>query len=451
MDPFFSLVKNFARAIRIGFCVTVIVAAMLLGIPWRIIRWLAGKPPRVVHGIAPVHSLRDSVKADRSQGLDAHSAVLYARQVATHDLTTAKEFDFVFSNSQPESFGKQWKCLTHYFLYADIWSSSFCLFWPARFERTNSCIFRLLRFAGIKIIAYPYGTDCAGRDRCRDRFDWIGALQKDYPNWDLREHLHGVEKTIRFFCKYSHLIIGMDGSVRRFLPRNDIYCKSLAVDTDTLKPPPSFSGNLVPVIVHAPNHRNVKGTQFLLDALTELRRQGVKFELKLVEKTARSDAIEIYKTADIIADQFVMGAYGVFALECMALGKPVLTYLDHDHLCNPVFNVPIVNTNRHNLTTVLAVLIAIPELRQRIGMASRLAMEKYQSLSAIGELNKAMYDHLWWGKPLDLDSTRHYSHDRQPRSFTENPSDLEFWPVPVEDLHAQVTKVCAAWSNELIA
>lgn len=423
-----------SRILRLIVNLFMLLFAFLGGLVWRHIRRFVGLPPRVLHGIAPLHSLRESVLADRTQGTIAHSAVLYARQTASYDLTTSKQFDIAFSNSQPESFGKQWSCLSFYLLHADIWSTSFCLLWPAHCERTNDWALRLMKLAGIKIIAYPYGTDAAGRDRCRDRFDWIGAIQKDYPDWDLVEHMKFVKSTIRLICKYADLVIGMDGSVRRFLPRNDVYCKTIPVDTDSLAPNVDFVGNDIPIIVHAPNHRNVKGTQFLLDALKDLGERGLQFELKLVEKTARPEAIEIYKRADIIADQFVMGAYGVFALECMSLGKPVLTYLDHDHLCNPVFNLPVVNSNRDNLAGVLAALISVPELRTRIGTASRIAVVEYQSLSAIGELNKSMYDHVWWGKPLDLESTRHFDPQRKPRSFSENPCDSDFWPVPVEDL-----------------
>ncbi len=122
---------------------------------------------------SPLHSLRESVLADQTQGYAAHSAVLYARQVATHDLTTEKEFDVVFSRSRGESQGAQWACLRHLLLSADIWHASFCPLWPNNYDRVNQCVMRLLRLSGIKIIAYPYGTDSAGRDSCRDRFDWI--------------------------------------------------------------------------------------------------------------------------------------------------------------------------------------------------------------------------------------------------------------------------------------
>src|SRR5262249_16257928 len=152
-----------------------------------------------------------------------------------------------------------------------------------------------------------------------------------------------------------------------------------AVDTHSLTPVGHVVNN-PPLIVHATNHRHVKGTQFLVDSLEELSGLGLRFELRLVEKVRRPDAIDIYRKPDTVADQFVQGAFGVFALECLALGKPVLTYLDHEHLSNPVFNLPIVNTNKFYLTAVLAILLLVPELRARLGAESRAAAVKYHSL-----------------------------------------------------------------------
>ena len=182
----------------------------------------------------------------------------------------------------------------------------------------------------------------------------------------------------------------------------------------------------------------MKGTQFLLDALEQLRTIGIRFELCLVERVDRVKAIELYRSGDIVADQFVMGAYGVFALECLALGKPVLTYLDHDHLSNPVFNLPVVNTNRWNLTVVLAVLLQVPELRERLAQAGREAVVRYQSHEAIGEINNILYQHLWYGKKLDLSGTPHFSSERSCRSFSEDPADPQFWPVDVEGLQSGI-------------
>jgi len=56
---------------------------------------------------------------------------------------------------------------------------------------------------------------------------------------------------------------------------------------------------------------------------------------------------------------------------------------------------------------------------------------------------------LWWGVPLALDTTRHFSTDRHARFFSEDPSRAEFWPVPVEDLLPDIVaaieeRACAA-------
>lgn len=400
-------------------------------------RWILRCRPRVTHGICPLHSLKDTVLADRSAGILARSVVLYARQTDAYDYTTEADFDVVFSRSQHESTEKYWQCLCHILISTDIWSTSFRPFLPGRHETANRIILWMMKATGIRIVAFPYGTDVAWRDRHRDRFDWVGRMQRDYPDWDLEAWGDSARANVRVLSKYADLVIGMDGSLRRFLPRNDIYCKPIPVDTRFLTPLGHRFNGGTPVIVHAQNHRNVKGTQFLLDSLEQLRELGIRFELRVIERMRRADAITAYRQADIIADQFVMGAYGVFALEGLALGKPVLTYLDHDHLSDPVFNLPIVNTNRDNLTAVLGVLLQVPELCIRLGEAGRAAVVKYHSPEAIGELNKAIYDHLWWGAPLELGKTAHFDR-RTTRAFTENPSEEEFWPVAVDDLGEKI-------------
>jgi glycosyltransferase involved in cell wall biosynthesis len=208
-----------------------------------------------------------------------------------------------------------------------------------------------------------------------------------------------------------------------------------------------------PVIIHAPNHRWVKGTDHLLAAIDRLRARGLDFELRLIERIPRHQALELYQSADIIADQFCIGGFGIFALEGLTLAKPVLTYLDQDYLGDPVFNHPIVNTNPENLERILAVLLQVPELRERLGVAGRESIEQYQSVAALAEIWNHIYRHVWWGEPLQLERTRLFSPDRKPRSFTEDPARSDFWPVPVDDLlpeiDAALEKVATAACKEM--
>lgn len=85
-------------------------------------------------------------------------------------------------------------------------------------------------------------------------------------------------------------------------------------------------------IVHAPSHRKVKGTDIILAACEELKKDGFVFELLLVEGLSHAQARRVYESADLLIDQVFAGWYGGLAVELMALGKPVMVYLREDDL-----------------------------------------------------------------------------------------------------------------------
>jgi hypothetical protein len=80
-------------------------------------------------------------------------------------------------------------------------------------------------------------------------------------------------------------------------------------------------------IVHAPTDRPVKGTQFIIDAVNRLNREGHALELILVENLHNDQALKIYQQADIAIDQLFIGWYGAFAVEMMKMGKPVMAFI----------------------------------------------------------------------------------------------------------------------------
>jgi glycosyltransferase involved in cell wall biosynthesis len=389
------------------------------------------------------------VRADRMAGYPTRSVALHTRQTR-YALVREQEFDVVFE-TDGRWYDAHWRALIDLLWRGDIWSAHFeCLFFRPEHRRRNEIAFALIRAAGIRIIVSAHGGDIVYRDRLRTRFDWVERTQRDYVNWDLVAQEQIVLERIRLFKQHAAMFLPGDSTLLRFLPRNDLLFKYFPVDCDALRPRPSVSRS-VPVVVHAPNHRFTKGTDLLLDAIDRLRARGFEVDLKLVEGVPRAEALEIYADADIIADQFCGGAYGSFALEGLALGKPVLTYLDQEHLGDPVFNVPVVNTNGENLAGVLAVLIATQTLRERLGSAGRSAVETYQSVEALAEVWRVIHDHVWWGAPLDLSHTKHFSPSRGTRSFSENPADSEFWPVDVTDLRDQIDVALARLHGEQVA
>jgi glycosyltransferase involved in cell wall biosynthesis len=125
-----------------------------------------------------------------------------------------------------------------------------------------------------------------------------------------------------------------------------------------------------PVVLHAPSSRKRKGTEHVLAAC-----EGLDVELDIVEGLHHAEARRHYERADIVVDQLNAGWYGIFALEAMALGKPVLGYLRDEAVRQTEremgVEVPIVRVTKETLRDRIGELAASAEERRRIGAASR--------------------------------------------------------------------------------
>jgi hypothetical protein len=130
-----------------------------------------------------------------------------------------------------------------------------------------------------------------------------------------------------------------------------------------------------PVVLHAPSSRKRKGTEHVVAAC-----EGLDVELDIVEGLRHDEARRHYERADIVVDQLNAGWYGIFALEAMALGKPVLSYLRPEAVEETqsalAVEVPIVPVTKETLRERIAELAASPEERRRIGAASRAYVER---------------------------------------------------------------------------
>jgi len=146
---------------------------------------------------------------------------------------------------------------------------------------------------------------------------------------------------------------------------------------------PIFNGPRTVRIVHAPNHRMFKGTRFLEQAVAELEREGEPVELVLVERVPNRKAVEIYRSADIIFDQCLTGFHGYFALEGMALGKPVMCFIRKpaEYLLHPE-ECPIINTHPATLKEDIRRLVRDPAQLTAAGEQGRRYVEKYFTLEA---------------------------------------------------------------------
>ena len=194
-------------------------------------------------------------------------------------------------------------------------------------------------------------------------------------------------KRLLFWSSITKEVIMPDHSMDVFLEpyfdKIDVVGQRIEID----KYRPSFPNRnkKKPVVVHAPSSKSTKGTQYVSNAIDTLRGQGLSFEYIEVFDMSHEEAIEVYKKADIVIDQLLIGSYGILACECMALGKPVICYILEENIAKYGEDFPIVNANIHTLSDVIKELILSPEKRHNIGKASRLYAEKVHDSKKVAE------------------------------------------------------------------
>lgn len=106
-------------------------------------------------------------------------------------------------------------------------------------------------------------------------------------------------------------------------------------------------------IVHAPSRPFIKGTQFLIDAVERLKKDGYSVEVDLLTGVSNQEVIERCISADLCVDQLRIGWYGVFSVEAMALGLPVICFIRDDLLHYLPDDRPIINANPKTIYGVI--------------------------------------------------------------------------------------------------
>jgi len=181
-------------------------------------------------------------------------------------------------------------------------------------------------------------------------------------------------------------IVGSYDAIR-WVPEAHVVPPGLDLRPFTPVPP---SDRARPLVVHAPSNREKKGTRYVVEACAQL-----PVELDIVEGVPHEEARERYARADIVVDQLNAGWHGVFALEAMALGKPVVTYLKPDVVERSAegygVRIPIVPATKETLVDALRPLVESAPRRREIGAASRAYVEQVHDVDGVADRLIAIY------------------------------------------------------------
>lgn len=170
-----------------------------------------------------------------------------------------------------------------------------------------------------------------------------------------------------------------------------VYVLPVAVDLQEIGnlTPSASMHRSEPLIIHAPMEG--KGTEYVEEVLDRLRSEGYSFRYERVEGLSRNEALQRYRQADLIIDHLLRGSYGLVAIEGMAMGKPVISYIREDlkHRYPP--DLPIVSANPASLYNVVAALLKNPALREEKGRAGRGYVERVHALPAVSRQLEQIY------------------------------------------------------------
>jgi glycosyltransferase involved in cell wall biosynthesis len=213
------------------------------------------------------------------------------------------------------------------------------------------------------------------------QFPLLRALRKKSVFHYLGSDIRGKSRAELSFGKRANAEIVGSYAALDWVPEAHVIPPGLDLRPFTPVPP---SDNPRPLVVHAPSNRQKKGTQFVIDACAQL-----PVDLDIVEGVPHDVARERYAKADIVVDQLNAGWHGVFSLESMALGKPVVAYLEPELVDRAAtgygIRLPIVPATKETLVDALRPLVEQPALRREIGAASRAYVEQVHDIDRIAD------------------------------------------------------------------
>jgi glycosyltransferase involved in cell wall biosynthesis len=164
------------------------------------------------------------------------------------------------------------------------------------------------------------------------------------------------------------------------------------IDLRGIEPAPPRSDGPVRV-AHAALSRARKGTEAIVAACREL---GV--ELDVIENVRHDEVGPRLARADVVVDQLNSGWYGLFAIEALAHGKPVVGFIHEEAARRTAdafgVDVPIVRTTKETLVRDLRPLVESPELRRESGSAGRAYVERVHDADAMADRLIAIYSRL---------------------------------------------------------
>lgn len=268
----------------------------------------------------------------------------------------------------------------------------------------------LLKLANKKVVVLGYGSDYYRYSLVND-VSLRHALMISYPNSGRFEKK--VKEKFDYWVTNADFIVGVVSVADGWSRWDVLPCNYIVIDTnewnvvDRYNDNDGYNGEVR--LTHTPNHRGFKGTEFIIKVVNELKEEGIKVHLNLLERQPNETVKKILREeTDILVEQLIFVGYALSAIEGMATGLPVISNLSNEYYTRVLRRYsflnecPIVSANPETIKGVLKKLITNPSLRKELGALSRKYVEKYHSFKTSQYLFGKVYDKIWYKKDVDL-------------------------------------------------
>ncbi len=259
----------------------------------------------------------------------------------------------------------------------------------------------LLKLKKKAIFVTYQGDDARQGEYCIKNYD-VTATNDVEPGYYSKYSDSAKRIRINLLSKYCDGIYALNPDLLNVLPSSAKFLPYSHIDLNEWEP--TKSKNKKPLIIHAPSHQKVKGTRYIIDAVNQLKNEGIDFNFELIEGLTHQEAKERYKSADLVIDQLLIGWYGGFSVELMALGKPVICYIRKDDLKfipeKMAEQIPLINASPVTIYDVLKEWLQKPRSDLTLhGEKSRAYVETWHDPKKIAEQLKRDYIRALKNKP----------------------------------------------------
>lgn len=227
----------------------------------------------------------------------------------------------------------------------------------------------IIRSLGRKIAVHFHGSDIRNPRfvlHAADRYRTSQPLEGSTPPLSTAAQLGRVAT----WEKYANFMFVSTPDLLTMAP-NAVYIAQ-PIDLSQWQFVPKQHPRLGPLVVlHLPSHQGMKGTEFVLKSIQELSSAGYDLELRLAEGRTRDEVQQLYRDADIVIDQLLIGAYGLVSVEAMAVGRPVICYISDAVRSRYPGSLPVVSATPLDLTDALATLMDDANGREQLAYEGR--------------------------------------------------------------------------------